>query len=127
MSISKRKTVSKKKAPAIDTRQLLLNFSKAMDNLALMVHEHIIKKENRLPDKAIDYPEELSWPKFIVYNKPLNIYTTIVARNIHHACNKATKDLHGNFTGLLIQHSAGSFLHYRFVSVAEFNRLNKLD
>lgn len=64
-----------------------------------------------------------NYQKFIVYHEPYRIYTTIAARNIHHAANKATKLFKGNFTGILLQNHPGHTMCCDFMSVAKFNAI----
>lgn len=64
---------------------------------------------------------------YIVFQRQYRIYTTIGAKNIHHACNKATKTFKGNFDGIREKVIVGSFHDnmsgWQFKSVAEFNKL----
>lgn len=67
--------------------------------------------------------KENNYIKYIVYHEPKKIYTTIGAKNIHHAFNKATKNFKGDYTGVIKQNHNGHTMCCRFVTVAEFNRL----
>lgn len=63
--------------------------------------------------------------KYNVYHTQLGKYTSIGAKNIHHACNKATKLFKGNFTGITSNDGFHYNKRYEFLSVAEFNRAIK--
>lgn len=59
---------------------------------------------------------------FYVYHLPSRTFTTIGASNIHHACNKATKEFQGEWSG--ITRSQPGF-NWKFKDVKNFNQILK--
>lgn len=81
----------------------------------------------KLPDAfeltADDKPEE-SGQKYYVTYEPLKAYTTIGAKNIHHAFNKATKEFKGKYTKLVkVRPNDRTPAEWEFLSVKEFGEL----
>lgn len=94
----------------------------------------IFTKEPSLSIKALKEPNPylLDWaspdkievqiPKpFFVYHNSQLIYTIIAATNIHHAWNKAAKELK-NFSGIVSQRPS---IDYKAIGVAAFNKLGE--
>lgn len=85
----------------------------------LAVLDRIDKIQNEGENK-----DALTHNKFIVFNKQLKAYTTVIATNIHHAGNKATKLFKGHYTGIIegdYETYASLRRGYTFLSVADFN------
>lgn len=66
-------------------------------------------------------PEERINSSFSVLYQPLKIYTVIVANNIHHAGNKASKLWKDNWTG--ITKGRPNYSNWKYVSIAEFGEI----
>lgn len=65
-------------------------------------------------------PTELK--TFFIMNSKLNIYTSIGAKNVYHASNKATQ-MFGSRWSSLCQYNAGVPRHYQHQTVADFGEL----
>lgn len=73
---------------------------------------------------------EIGLQKYFVTYEPLQVYTTIGAKNVHHAFNKASKEFKGKYTHIW-NHATWQrkdrtgFNAWEFLSVAEFSELLK--
>lgn len=67
--------------------------------------------------------DEVGAIRFYVYHAPSKTYTSIGARNIHHAANKVTKLFRGDWTGLTKIKPAHE--KWTFKTVKEFGQLIK--
>lgn len=63
--------------------------------------------------------------KYFVANQPLGIYTSIGAKNIHHASNKATKELGPKWSFIRGERLAGELRDYQYVPRKQFSELLK--
>lgn len=81
----------------------------------------------KIQDNPFAIPK--GYQRFIVWHDEKKMYTTLACKNIHHAGNKATKELKGNFSGLMEgnypRYANFKRMGYQFVTVAKFNQLLK--
>lgn len=63
--------------------------------------------------------------KYFVACEKLGIYTSIGAKNIHHASNKATKQLGNSWSFIRGERFAHILRDYQFVNVKQFGELTK--
>lgn len=120
-------TIRKTKAMKTNPNQaaLLQTIIYGMEGIKKDIKE--LMNQAREDDVIILNPD---FKKYIVYHRKLKVFTTIGARNIHHAFNKATKEFKGNYTGLMESDKESSIdieqlikKGWEFCNVALFNEV----